>query len=60
MFRDEEQYEKDRPPRQPLPQRKPADEEPPETALHPAPHIRHAREPSAENLMPAEDEPGTF
>jgi hypothetical protein len=34
--------------------------EPPETARHPAPHIRHAPEPSAENIMPVEDEPGTL
>ncbi|HSJ07093.1 MAG TPA: hypothetical protein VK936_10335 [Longimicrobiales bacterium] len=41
---------------------KPAEQrrEPPETARHPAPHIRHAPEPSAENIMPAEDEPGTL
>lgn len=60
MSRDEEQHEKGRPPREPPRGRKPEDEEPPETALHPAPHIRHAKEPSAENLMPAEGEPGTL
>ncbi len=33
---------------------------PPETAEHPAPGIRHETEPDAENIMPAEDRPGTF
>lgn len=27
---------------------------------HPAPGIEHHREPDAENIMPAEDRPGTF
>jgi hypothetical protein len=34
--------------------------EPPEIAEHPAPGIKHEREPDAENIMPAEDRPGTF
>ncbi len=34
--------------------------EPPETAEHPAPGIKHEREPDAENIMPIEDGPGTF
>jgi hypothetical protein len=33
---------------------------PPETAEHPIPGIKHEREPDAENIMPAEDRPGTF
>ncbi len=33
---------------------------PPEIAEHPIPGIKHEREPSAENIMPAEDRPGTF
>ena len=36
------------------------EKEPPETAEHPAPGIKHEREPDAENIMPAEDRPGTF
>ena len=32
----------------------------PETERHPVPGIRHAPEPSAENIMPVEDEPGTL
>jgi hypothetical protein len=32
----------------------------PETARRPVPHIRHEPEPDAENIMPAEDEPGTL
>jgi hypothetical protein len=39
-----------------------ADDERPsaEQAERPAPGIRHEREPDAENIMPAEDRPGTF
>jgi hypothetical protein len=38
-----------------------ADERPAaEQAERPAPGIRHEREPDAENIMPAEDRPGTF
>jgi hypothetical protein len=37
-----------------------AEHEPPETAEHPAPGIKHEHEPDAENIMPAEDRPGTF
>jgi hypothetical protein len=33
---------------------------PPETKRRPAPNIEHEPEPDAENIMPAEDEPGTF
>lgn len=32
----------------------------PETERHPAPGVKHAPEPDAENLMPAEHEPGTL
>jgi len=35
-------------------------EEPPETAEHPVPGVEHEPEPDAENIMPAEDRPGTF
>ena len=34
--------------------------EPPETAEYPVPGVKHEREPDAENIMPAEDRPGTF
>ncbi len=34
--------------------------EPPETAEHPAPGIKHEYEPDAENIMLVEDGPGTF
>ena len=34
--------------------------EAPETAEHPVPGVKHEREPDAENIMPAEDRPGTF
>ena len=36
------------------------DDAPPETAEHPVPGVKHEREPDAENIMPAEDRPGTF
>ncbi|HEV2150554.1 MAG TPA: hypothetical protein VGR37_24350 [Longimicrobiaceae bacterium] len=36
------------------------DAPPPETAEHPVPGVEHEPEPDAENLMPAEDRPGTF
>lgn len=32
----------------------------PETGEHPAPGIEHEPEPDAENIMPAEDRPGTL
>lgn len=32
----------------------------PEEAEHPAPGVKHESEPDAENIMPAEDRPGTF
>lgn len=32
----------------------------PEVAEHPAPGVKHAPEPDAENIMPAEHEPGTL
>jgi hypothetical protein len=32
----------------------------PETEEHPAPGIKHEPEPDAENIMPAEDRPGTL
>jgi hypothetical protein len=35
-------------------------EEPPETARHPVPGVEHLPEPDAENIMPAEHEPGTL
>jgi hypothetical protein len=31
-----------------------------EEAEHPAPGVKHESEPDAENIMPAEDRPGTF
>jgi len=31
-----------------------------ETEEHPAPGIKHEPEPDAENIMPAEDRPGTL
>ena len=31
-----------------------------EQAEHPTPGIKHEREPDAENIMPAQDRPGTF
>lgn len=34
--------------------------QPPETEEHPAPEIEHKPEPDAENIMPAEDKPGTL
>ena len=34
--------------------------EPPETAEHPTEGVHHRPEPDADNLIPAEDEPGTF
>lgn len=34
--------------------------EQPETDEHPAPGIKHEHEPDAENIMPAQDRPGTF
>jgi hypothetical protein len=48
-----------------VPERKPAPppaeaEEPVERARRPAPGIRHEPEPDAGNIIPAEDEPGTF
>lgn len=35
-------------------------DEPVETAEHPVPGVHHEPEPDAENIMPAEDRPGTF
>jgi hypothetical protein len=34
--------------------------QPPETEERPAPEIEHKPEPDAENIMPAEDKPGTL
>ncbi len=34
--------------------------ESPETAEHPVPGVKHKPEPDAENIMPAEDQPGTL
>ena len=34
--------------------------ETPEISEHPAPGIKHEREPDAENIMPVQDGPGTF
>jgi hypothetical protein len=48
------------PPLHPPKQARPTDESRLETKRHPAPHIKHEPEPDAENIMPAEDEPGTF
>jgi hypothetical protein len=33
---------------------------PAETAEHPVPGVKHQPEPDAENIMPAEHEPGTL
>ena len=33
---------------------------PPEIAENPVPGIKHEYEPDAENIMPAQDQPGTF
>ena len=33
---------------------------PAEEAEHPVPGVHHEPEPDAENIMPAEDRPGTF
>ena len=33
---------------------------PAEEAEHPAPGVKHEREPDAENIMPVEDGPGTL
>lgn len=33
---------------------------PPEAAIHPVPGVHHEPEPDAENIMPAEDRPGTL
>jgi hypothetical protein len=33
---------------------------PPEEAVHPVPGVHHEHEPDAENIMPAEDRPGTL
>ena len=38
----------------------PIENEPPETAEHPVPGIKHKPEPDAENIMPIEGGPGTF
>lgn len=38
----------------------PEKDEPPETSRHPSPGVKHEPEPDAENIIPAEDEPGTF
>ncbi len=48
--------------REPVPER---DERTPpapevETVEHPAPGVEHRPEPDAENIMPAQDRPGTF
>ena len=32
----------------------------PEVDEHPAPGVKHEPEPDAENIMPAEDQPGTL
>lgn len=45
--------------REPL-TRRPSDEEPVEEREHPVPGIKHEHEPDAENIMPAEDRPGTL
>ncbi len=38
----------------------PEEDEQPETTRHPSPGVKHEPEPDADNLIPAEDEPGTF
>jgi hypothetical protein len=62
MQKDEEKkfIERQDPPLHPPVTKRPADERKPETARYPAPHIKHEPEPDAENIMPAEDEPGTL
>jgi len=37
-----------------------ADQDEADEAEHPAPGIEHYPEPDGENIMPAEDRPGTF
>ena len=37
-----------------------AADERPEEAEHPVPGVKHETEPDAENIMPAEDRPGTL
>ena len=37
-----------------------AENDSPETAEHPVPGVKHKPEPDAENIMPAEDQPGTL
>jgi hypothetical protein len=34
--------------------------EAPETKVQPVPEIKHEQEPDAENIIPAEDKPGTL
>ena len=54
------QEEKDSIPEEKDEQRQHIENEPPETAEHPVPGIKHENEPDAENIMPVEDGPGTF
>jgi hypothetical protein len=55
----EERSPEERSPEERSPEERP-EERHPETARRPVPHIRHEPEPDAENIMPAEDEPGTL
>jgi hypothetical protein len=57
---EERPVERQDPPLHPPAEERPADEGPPETRRRPAPHIKHEPEPDAENIIPVEDEPGTF
>lgn len=47
----------DQEPEEKVPSKDKMDDNEPE---HPAPDIEHYPEPDAENIMPAEDKPGTF
>jgi hypothetical protein len=60
MERERKPVERQDPPLHPPATKRESDERHPETRRHPAPHIRHEPEPDAENIMPAEDEPGTL
>ena len=42
------------------PRREPDERPDPETEREPAPGVEHEPEPDAENIMPAEDRPGTL
>lgn len=60
MRGDEKDRDQDDRPVEPASDHDRAGDEPPETAERPVRNIRHAKEPDAENIMPATDEPGTL